>query len=580
MSKKRRFLFLISNLLYLSWTFLVLIMASIIIYKIYTHAEDMAISEAKTSVNKDLAYRTWVSSHGGVYVPVDKRTPPNPYLAHIKNRDFRAIGKDFTLMNPAYTLSQMMSDYTKLYGIKTHITSKRLLNPKNKPDDWETMALDKVESSRKQYYELSPINGEEYLRLMNPLVTKKSCLKCHAFQGYRIGDIRGGVSVSIPMKKLYSDAFSNSLFVAFSFFLLWIVGIIIIYLFTKKVYGYIDEKELLYEKYIYTLVDMLEKRDSYTAGHSSRVAKYSKMIAKEMSYSEWECSLVYRAGMLHDIGKVAIPDSVFLKPSRLSEEEYELIKEHVVFSYEILDKISIFDDVKEIVRNHHEHYDGSGYPRGLIGDETPILSQILALADSFDAMTTDRIYKGRKNLLEALEEISRLSGKQFNPDVVKSALIALKGLIIDSHHHQNPNSLLEHARFSYFYKDSLTGLYNESYLRNNIYSIANFKYLSWISLKDFHDYNKNYGWHSGDKLLKEIAQDIKKESNSNDKIYRFYGDNFLILTNNRESLDKILKTLKFKLNDYDLKSVDRFVEIKKNSFVDVKSLEDVLKKIY
>ena len=141
----------------------------------------MALNEAKVSVKKDLAYRTWVASHGGVYVPVTEKTPPNPYLNHLKNRDVTINGKPFTLMNPAYSLSQMMKDYSQLYGIKAKITSKVLLNPKNASDDWEAKALNKIDQSRKEFYEISPIKGKgEFLRYMNPLVTQESCLKCHA----------------------------------------------------------------------------------------------------------------------------------------------------------------------------------------------------------------------------------------------------------------------------------------------------------------------------------------------------------------------------------------------------------------
>ncbi len=580
MQTKRKFLFFIINILYVSWTLLLVAILAIIIERNYKYARNIALHEAKTSVNKDLAYRSWVASHGGVYVPVTKRTPPNPYLAHIKNRDFTVNGRQYTLMNGAYTLSQMMKDYKKLYGVETHLTSKKLLNPKNQPDEWETRALDNIESSRKQYYELQKIEGKEYLRLMNPLVTKKSCLKCHTFQGYQVGDIRGGVSVSIPMKSLYSDAFKNSLLVSGLFFVIWVLGILGIGLFKKKISDYIDEKELLYEQYIYGLVNVVEKRDTYTAGHSQRVADYAEMIAKEMGFSEQECHIVHRAGMLHDIGKVAIPDSVFLKPTKLLQSEYALIQEHVVMSYEMLKDISIFDEIKEIVRDHHEHYDGSGYPRGLLGDETPILAQVLSLADSFDAMTTDRIYKGRKSVAEALEEISLLSGKQFNPTIVKAALKALRDIEVDVAHHQSPKTLLEQERFSYFYKDVLTSLYNEYYLRSEIHNIKDYKYVIWISLHNFHQYNKKHGWHKGDALLVQIASVLHSFFQDDTRVYRFYGDNFLIASKKSIDKERLQKALLAILDDakigYEIKSA----EVDEVGFDANERLEDVLKKLF
>ncbi len=580
MHKKRKYLFFLTRGLYISWTLLLLLVFIIIVERTYTYAKYIAIQEAKTSVNKDLAYRTWVASHGGVYVPVDKRTQPNPYLSHIKDRDFTALGKKYTLMNPAYTLSQMMHDYTKLYGVKTHITSKKLLNPKNKPDEWETLALNKIERSRKQYYELSDIGDEAYMRLMNPLVTKKSCLKCHAFQGYKVGDIRGGVSVAIPMKPLYKDALKSSLLVGGLFLIIWLAGIAIIHYFIKKTYKYIDEQEEMYEQYIYGLVSIVEKRDTYTAGHSTRVADYAERIAKAMGISQERIHILHRAGMLHDIGKIAIPDSVFLKPSKLTQEEYKLIQEHVIMSYEILNKISLFDDIKEIVRDHHEHYDGSGYPRGLRGDETPILAQILTLADSFDAMTTDRIYKGRKSVQEALDEIERLSGKQFNPEIVQVALQALKDVKIEDIHHQKPQNMLERERFSYFYKDALTGLYNETSLLKDIHIVQNYKHVVWISLKDFHSFNKNHGWNAGDELLISIANILKKTFSKKSMLYRFYGDNFLIFTNDAQEIQQMREALQALFKDKEVTIDIKLNTIEITQDLHIENLRDILQKLF
>jgi len=581
MQSKRKFLFFLSNLLYLGWTLLIIVVLAVIIQRNYHYAKNIAIQEAKTSVNKDLAYRSWVASHGGVYVPVTQRTPPNPYLANIKDRDLMVNGRQYTLMNPAYTLSQMMKDYTKLYGVKTHITSKKLLNPKNKPDEWETYALENIETSHKQYYELSDIEGKEYLRLMNPLVTKKSCLKCHAFQGYKVGDIRGGVSVSIPMESLYKDALKSTLLVSGLFFFIWILGMFGIRFFKNKISGYINEKEMLYEQYIYGLVNVIEKRDTYTAGHSQRVADYAETIAKEMGFSQQECHLLHRAGMLHDIGKVAIPDSVFLKPTKLLDTEYALIQEHVTISYEMLKDISIFDEIREIVRDHHEHYDGSGYPRGLLGEETPVLAQILSLADAFDAMTTDRIYKGRKSVPEALREISTLSGKQFNPRIVQAALKALNHVEIDYIHHQNPQTLLEKERFSYFYKDPLTTLYNEYYLRAEIHNIKEYNHIAWISLKEFHKYNKKYGWHKGDELLVKVASFLNEKFQDETRIYRFYGDNFFVTA--KEPFDKqdLKKSLDTLLQDVLIGYEIKFAEVENMEMFDAKErLEDILEEIF
>ena len=580
MNQKKKFIFILRRSLYFVWSLLLLGIFLVIVERLYSYAEYIATQEAMTISNKDLAYRSWVASHGGVYVPVDKRTPPNPYLSHIKDRDFNAIGKKFTLMNPAYTLSQMMKEYAKLYGIKTHITSKKILNPKNKADTWEVLALNQVEQSRREYIELSDIKDDKYLRLMKPLITKKSCLKCHASQGYKIGDIRGGVSVAIPMKPLYSDAFNNSVYVFGLFLIIWLAGVFSIHIFIEKIYKYMDEKESLYEEYIYGLVSVVEKRDTYTAGHSTRVAEYAEMIAQEMGYSESDCHTLHRAGMLHDIGKVAIPDSVFLKPSRLTENEYKLIQEHVEMSYDMLKNISIFDDIKKIVRDHHEHYDGSGYPRGLIGEDTPMLAQILTLADAFDAMTTDRIYKGKKSVKEALLEIAKLSGKQFNPKVAQSALVVLKDIVIDTSTHQNPETLLEKERFSYFYKDALTNVYNEEYLRRDIQKILQYHCIGWLSLNHFHKYNKKHGWSAGDKVLQELAYILKYECEDSAYVYRFFGDNFFILLTKDDKVDELKESIEKILKSKEIEYKFKLHSAKELKDEKVDSLEDVLKKLF
>lgn len=159
----------------------------------------------------------------------------------------------------------------------------------------------------------------------------------------------------------------------------------------------IKEKIENYQKTLFALVDMIEERDTYTGGHSQRVAKYSVMIAKEMGCAEKEREKLHQAGILHDIGKISTPDSVLLKPGKLNDIEYKLIQEHVKVGYGMLSKIPMYKELAEIIHHHHERYDGKGYPDGLRGDEIPLLSRIMIVADAFDAMTTNRIYKTRKD---------------------------------------------------------------------------------------------------------------------------------------------------------------------------------------
>ena len=168
------------------------------------HVDQLARSEALANFNKDVGFRLWATSHGGVYVPVTERTPPNRYLEHIPERDIETpSGKKLTLMNPAYMVRQLHEDFAQLYGIQGRITSLKLLNPHNIADEWEAAALRAFETGAKEVFEYQQIDGTPYLRLMRPLVTQQGCLKCHEHQGYKVGDVRGGVGVNVPLTTLY-----------------------------------------------------------------------------------------------------------------------------------------------------------------------------------------------------------------------------------------------------------------------------------------------------------------------------------------------------------------------------------------
>ncbi len=181
----------------------IIVIAGSLAWDIHHENEDaieLAKNEARAVFRKDLAFRMWAASHGGVYVPPDDRTPPNPYLSHVPDRDVTTTtGKSLTLMNPAYMLRQVMEDYKERYGVIGHITSLKLLNPINAPDKWERSTLLAFEQGANEMTEISEIDGIPHLRFMEPLITAESCLKCHSGQGYKEGDVRGGVSVSVPM---------------------------------------------------------------------------------------------------------------------------------------------------------------------------------------------------------------------------------------------------------------------------------------------------------------------------------------------------------------------------------------------
>jgi hypothetical protein len=161
----------------------------------------LALNIARSYFFKDQAFRLWAASHGGVYVPATEKTPPNPYLSHIPERDVTTpSGKILTLVNPAYMLRQVMTEFSNLYGVAGRITSLKPLNPINAPDEWQRDALMQLDKGKTEVTEFIDVGGKPYLRLMRPMITEKPCLKCHAHQGYKVGDVRGGVSLSVPME--------------------------------------------------------------------------------------------------------------------------------------------------------------------------------------------------------------------------------------------------------------------------------------------------------------------------------------------------------------------------------------------
>ena len=181
----------------------------------------------------------------------------------------------------------------------------------------------------------------------------------------------------------------------------------------------VDLKEL-FAGTIKAIMGALDAKDSYTSGRSKRITFYSTEIAKKLGLSSIDIGKVELAGMLHDIGMIGVSDDVLYKIDDLTQEEYDEIKEHINYSVKILEDIKQLKDVVEIIKCHHENYDGSGYPAGLRGEEIPVGARIIAVGDAFDSIISDRVYRQKNNYEEALEEIKKGSGSHFDPVIVRA----------------------------------------------------------------------------------------------------------------------------------------------------------------
>jgi len=167
------------------------------------------------------------------------------------------------------------------------------------------------------------------------------------------------------------------------------------------------------------LAEAIDAKDPYTRGHSDRVKRMSLAIAKKMDFSEERLETLEYGALLHDIGKIGIKDEVLQKQGPLSNQEYQYIREHPMIGVKIVEGVEFFRDKIPMIRNHHEHYDGTGYPDGLAGEAIPLEARIINLPDAFDAMTSARPHRGVMPLQDVLGEIEKWKGKQFDPKVVE-----------------------------------------------------------------------------------------------------------------------------------------------------------------
>ena len=250
---------------------------------------------------------------------------------------------------------------------------------------------------------------------------------------------RGNKEVSVHIikeKKLYEEIW----FIILSGLLIIAVIVLCVRLYirrkTKKLEHQHKETMTLISEITEAFAKVIDMKDAYTNGHSSRVAKYTTMLARELGYDEETVEKYYRIALLHDIGKIGIPGEVLNKPGKLTDEEYEIIKSHTTKGYETLKDISIMPELATGAQSHHERPDGRGYPNQLSGDEIPRVAQIIAVADCFDAMYSNRPYRNRMNFDKVVSIISEISGTQLTPDVVDAFLrLVEKGEFRDPEDH-------------------------------------------------------------------------------------------------------------------------------------------------
>ncbi|MBN2063835.1 MAG: DUF3365 domain-containing protein [Sedimentisphaerales bacterium] len=351
------------------WTVLVIISLLCFLTNESRHINQLAIKEARANFEKDQAFRLWATSHGGVYVRLDEITPPNPYLQNLPDRDLTTVdGLRLTLMNPAYMVRQLNEQFSRMYGIHGNITSLKPLRPENEPDSWQKMALEAFEQGESEVTGFSQIDGEPYFRLMKPMLVQEGCLKCHGTQGYKVGDMRGGVSVSIPMAGYIQELTASNFRIVITHFLLWLIGLAGIWFVIWCIRRNIEcthrtNESLLESKLHYDNVMLASNDGMFELNMSDMTVRYS---------DRWFTMLDYMPGELpetYETWKKLLPlDQV----EQIEREIMELIRTQQRWSYEFRMQNKTGNWVWILVRGYCVKYDTNGSPLIVVGAHTDI----------------------------------------------------------------------------------------------------------------------------------------------------------------------------------------------------------------
>jgi len=312
----------------------------------------------------------------------------------------------------------------------------------------------------------------------------------------------------------------------------------------KKVKEKTVQVEQLTFEIISTIASMIEAKDSYTKGHSVRVAEYSALIAKRMGWEKEDIQNLKYVALLHDIGKVGIPDNVLNKPGRLTDEEFNIIKSHTTIGGDILKDIETIPDVDAGAKFHHERYDGNGYPSGLVGEHIPVVARIICVADAYDAMSSKRVYRDSLSPEYIREELIRCRGSQFDPEFLdafielldegkikndidiqeKEKTLSIEGSVLLG---QIMKSIEEEAKKAEA-RDYLTGLLGRKDGEKEIIQAMKETpgCLAFVDLDNLKRTNDTMGHLAGDYALKTVGE-VLSEYGQNAIISRLGGDEFL-----------------------------------------------------
>lgn len=347
--------------------------------------------------------------------------------------------------------------------------------------------------------------------------------------------------------------------------------------------GKADELQKIFIQSITTITYAVDAKDRYTKGHSVRVAQYCLAIAKRLNWSKQDCLNMYFIALLHDIGKIGIPDTILNKPVKLTDEEYRLIRNHTITGAAILRPITMVPQICDGAMYHHERYDGKGYPHGLKGDEIPYVARIIGIADAYDAITSNRIYEKAQISDYAINELKKGSGTQFDPYLTKIMLdILAEGFQLpDSPQFEFEQEQVEEEEYDSFIVEVCKKTENDVQRSTDFDYLTDFpirktfetkvnEYLDnplehgtmfLMDLDNFLYVNENYGHVVGDNIIRRLANVLRTHTEDDTDVCRISGDEFAVFYHSEHTIEwmeekarAILKDFQNVVSDIDINS--------------------------
>lgn len=311
-----------------------------------------------------------------------------------------------------------------------------------------------------------------------------------------------------------------------------------------------DDLQKLFIQSITTITYAVDAKDRYTKGHSVRVAQYCLAIAKKLNWSKQDCLNLYYIALLHDIGKIGIPDTILNKPAKLTDEEYRLIRSHTVMGANILRPITIVPQICDGARYHHERYDGKGYPYGLKGEDIPYVARIIGIADAYDAITSNRIYEKANVQDYAVKELRKGRGTQFDPFLTDVMLEIIKDgfEFTDTPQFEFTQDDYAMAQNDFFIAEVCKKTESDSHKSTDVDYLTEFpirktfeinvnEYLDnplnhgvmfLMDIDNFTQVNENYGHITGDHIICRLADIIRSHIETTANMCRISGDEFAV----------------------------------------------------